>query len=792
MLSDDDYRALARDWNLSAEGQCYVDRTRQGDPSRLVSSHYVRNTPVRFSSQRMGQVIQAESALESTFVRECEYDRKHVLEFYDQPPSVPLVITNRCGHHQPIAYTPDYLVLRRDGPSVIECKAPDAVAELLQKRPHDWVRTERGLRYVPAFEHFAAMGLVHLVWVPDERSALRASNLDLLLAARHAALPTNATALRTRICTYFATTPIASLRQVVEALELPSAMMALRGIEEGWLYAPLDQFSLSRPDDALLALNAERFASGSEALRMWRTSNDNRATTQNVPSAARAVQMLDRLRMLQSETPATKSRRTLRRYRASLKAANGNVRALIPKARRGNRKPRISETHSVALLHSMAKHHANATATPCTTSYLQYQLDFEEKQGSGMIKQGELALSLRGYRKRLRKLDPEELARSRGGPRAANAAAEPVDRDRIVACPQRPFEIAHTDHYLGDRSLLLRLSGGRRWSRRPWVSVLRDGTGEVLAMAVGFRAPSRVALAELLRDCVRRHQRLPETIVSDCGSDFESVFYETILASYGVHKKDRPTAAPRFGGELERLFGTLKTSILWGRRGSTRNNARGRAVSASHRSDRLAEQDLVDFYHELDEAIFGQLNLHLRGERSNSPDLVAAAGLAMYPMSGIEVAYDYDFMVATSIDAPAKDYRVDRARGINVYGRWYWHPQLARFHESRVEVRIDPWDEHQVYANCDGAWVSCRSRGPLRYESRDLVSMMASTTLHLDGRTEQAEAQREADLSLARIHRRRDRETAAEPPTPELQAELPTGLDYAADDLPSFNISWSE
>lgn len=109
----------------------------------------------------MGQVIQAESALESAFVRECEYDREDVLEFYDQPPSVPPVITNQLGHRQPIAYTPDYLVLRRDGPSVIECKAPDAVAQLLQKRPQDWVRIEQGVRYAPAFEHFATMGLAN-------------------------------------------------------------------------------------------------------------------------------------------------------------------------------------------------------------------------------------------------------------------------------------------------------------------------------------------------------------------------------------------------------------------------------------------------------------------------------------------------------------------------------------------------------------------------------------------------------------------------------------------------------
>lgn len=792
MLTNDEYRALARGWNLPADGQAYVDLARTGDPSRLVSSRTTRNTPIRFASRRMGQVIQAESAtVEGAFVRECEYDRERILEFYDQPPSVPLVITNRLGRRQRIPYTSDYLTLRRDGPGVTECKSPEDIAQLLQQRPDDWIRVEDGVRYQPAFEYFAAMGLVHSVWVPDERSVLRSSNIDLLLATRHSTVPTNATTLRTRLCTYFAATPVASMREVVEALSLPNAAMILRGIEEGWLYAPLDQFLLSRPDDALVALDSERFETGSQALAMWRTSCEG-DTTSAVPNATRAIQMLERHQMLLGERAPTKASRTLRGYRASLKAANGNVRALIPKVRLGNRDSRISEDHEKTLYESMAEHHADSTAVPPAESYRQYKLDFEQKRADGVFKEGEFALSLPAYRARLKKLDPEQLARARGGTRAANAAAEPVDRDRCTLPACRSFEIAHADHYLGDRKLRLRLSGGRAWARKPWVSVLRDGTDEVLAMSVRFRSPSRVALAELLRDCVRRHGRLPQTIVSDLGSDFESVFYEATLASYGVHKQDRPSSAPRFGGELERLFGTIKTCVLWRGRGSTRNDARGRSVSPSHRSDRLAEQDLIDFYHELDHAIFGQLNLHLRGERLNSPDIVAANSLEMYPMSGVEVAYDYDFMVATSIDAPAKTYRVDRARGIEPLSRWYWHPQLARFDGRRVEVRIDPWDEHLVYANLDGTWVSCRARGPSRHERRDLVAMMARTTLHLDGRTEQAEAQEEADLALARSHRERDRAAVAPPAEPEPTPIGPADAHYDVDDLPSFDISWSE
>ena len=251
--------------------------------------------------------------------------------------------------------------------------------------------------------------------------------------------------------------------------------MVMRGIEEGWLYAPLDQFLLSRPEDALIALDIERFASGSEAIAMWRACYDGPTSTTNVPDTARAAEALARSKMLSGQQQPTKSKRTLRRYRAVLKTAQGNVRALASKPRPGNRKPRISEPHTDMLRQSVARHHASAIALSCTASYLQYQLDFEEKRASGVFKEGEFALSLRGYRERVRKMDQEALANSRGGNRGGNAAAEPVDRDKCIASAQRPFEIAHADHYLGDRKLLMRLSGGRAWSRKPWVSVLRDG-----------------------------------------------------------------------------------------------------------------------------------------------------------------------------------------------------------------------------------------------------------------------------------------------------------------------------
>ena len=43
----------------------------------------------------------------------------------------------------------------------------------------------------------------------------------------------------------------------------------------------------------------------------------------------------------------------------------------------------------------------------------------------------------------------------------------------------------------------------------------------------------------ILRDCVRRQGRLPQTIVVDGGREFESTYFETLLARYECTKKNR-------------------------------------------------------------------------------------------------------------------------------------------------------------------------------------------------------------------------------------------------------------
>ena len=83
----------------------------------------------------------------------------------------------------------------------------------------------------------------------------------------------------------------------------------------------------------------------------------------------------------------------------------------------------------------------------------------------------------------------------------------------------------------------------------------------------------------VLRLCVKRYGRLPTAITVDGGPEFQSVYFEHLLALYRVRKHQRPAAEPRFGSPQERLFGTMETEFLYHLLGNTRATREPRVMT---------------------------------------------------------------------------------------------------------------------------------------------------------------------------------------------------------------------
>jgi putative transposase len=63
--------------------------------------------------------------------------------------------------------------------------------------------------------------------------------------------------------------------------------------------------------------------------------------------------------------------------------------------------------------------------------------------------------------------------------------------------------------------------------------------------------------------------KIKQTIVVDGGAEFNSTYFETLLAHFRVTKKQRPPAKARFGSVIERFFGVANQEFWHNLRGNT-------------------------------------------------------------------------------------------------------------------------------------------------------------------------------------------------------------------------------
>src|SRR5690242_9869060 len=103
--------AYCRRLALRPEVRDLLAAIRSAPPSRTPRTGR-GNVAVWYPSKKMGRIIKAESAkVEFAFLLEAEHDDA-VIEFYDQPPPIPLAYRDARGRLQRPLHTADYFVFR--------------------------------------------------------------------------------------------------------------------------------------------------------------------------------------------------------------------------------------------------------------------------------------------------------------------------------------------------------------------------------------------------------------------------------------------------------------------------------------------------------------------------------------------------------------------------------------------------------------------------------------------------------------------------------------------------------
>jgi transposase InsO family protein len=323
------------------------------------------------------------------------------------------------------------------------------------------------------------------------------------------------------------------------------------------------------------------------------------------------------------------------------------------------------------------------------------------------------APSYKTFAKAIRGVDRHKQTLKRRGRRAAyqEQAFYWLLDPRTPRHGDRPLEIVHIDHTELDVESPNSQTG--RSMGRPWLSIMIDAySRRVLAVYITFDPPSYRSCMMLLRECVRRHKRFPQTIVVDGGAEFQSTYFETLLARYECTKKVRPPAQPRFGSICERLFDTTNTQFIHNLRGNTQLMKEVRHVTISVNPKQHLTWPLKELYECLCNYVYEVYDTLDHASLGQTPREAYQAGLIK---SGIRahrfIPFDETFRMATLPTTPKGTAKILPGRGVKIKRLLYWSDSFRNplVENTQVRIRYDPFNTGIAYAFVSGKWVECYS-----------------------------------------------------------------------------------
>jgi putative transposase len=717
-----------------------------------------------YQSRKMGVTVNTESRTgECAYAIHLDFDPA-VEAFFEQPPAIDCYRKTKAGHTRLTNYFPDFLVLGRSGPFVVQVKDEKTLQSKVASSS-DWVRDAEG-RYhdLAADRAFALLGLPHVVISTSELNQQRVTNILLLLQSLQHGSANEAIEAAAR--KHLATHPVTTLSALAAAAGTIDLTPLIRMVATHSLFTDLSAFALTQPDACFISkspslLREDVIDAFDHLRRVDGRDGETGADRDRLPLSkhlARGVNILEKL-----DNGA--HGRSARRWRARIRAGEANginsLLAVTPHHHlSGNRKPKRPDV-VLAWAENVIRTEWGSDEKP-TPSALWRSYKTKAEQWHPDYKH----LSRPTFMKLLNELKPF-LANERGGRRAANAAASPSDVDDRAMKPTRPFELASCDHYLCDIHCVVLDANGMNYAMQSWLTVLRDVcTKSILAFWLSLRPPSRRSCALIIRQCLRNHGRLPETIIVDRGADFRSNYFSALMAHCSVHLMLRPAGHPRFGSEAERFFGEFKDLWLSLRPGNRVSVQELRAVSGSHHPKKLASLSLLDLWEDL--STFNHWLDHATAPSSmKSPHVLMQEGLALFSCSGKRIAYDDSFLIASAVDEGR--YKLDPSRGLHIDAFHFWHPSLAGCRRPSIDVRRDPQDPYRVYALVEDQWVTCRASASPVYDQMAPLKQTVEGVVMLDGARLREIVRDDADRNLMAALQRRN----AAPALPFLEHNAP-------------------
>lgn len=423
-------------------------------------------------------------------------------------------------------------------------------------------------------------------------------------------------------------------------------------------------------------------------------------------------------RMKATTTPDRTIRFWLARYRQAAQQHGCGYIGLLPRVHQsGNRRPRLPED-VVAALNEFIEHEYETHKQKRKAEVYGELVNYCKSKGLVIIPSYKTFIAVVNRRPRY------QQTHKRAGARAAYRH-EPMHWELTFTLPRhgdRPFEIAHIDHTCLDIELADSRTGKRLG--KPWATFLTDAfSRRLLAIHLTFDEPSYRSTMMVLRECVHRHNRLPETLVVDWGPEFRSIYFETLLARYECSKATRPPAKPRFGSVVERLFGTAHTTFIYNLAGNTQVMKNVRQVTKSVDPRTHATWTLSTLYARLRQWAYEIYDSQEHPALGQTPAEAFTTGMLLAGLRPNRlIVYDDDFIRLTLPSTPKGTAKVQPNLGVKIHGLYYWARgeafRDALVEKTQVPVRYDPYNMGHAFAQVKGRWVECISEHYARFQGR--------------------------------------------------------------------------
>lgn len=768
---------------ITRKARLVIDQVRASPPTRRVQSG-AHNVACRFSSRKMGLVIQAESHKnELPAVIGWEHD-KQTYEFYDQPPKVKLRYTGRNGKVVSHMATPDFFLLQEGFAGWVECKTEEWLQSRAAEGSTLYVRDGIGAWRCPAGEAYAdSVDLGFRVRSSLATHWITIRNLDFLADYLDERCPAPSPEAIQRVRDAMCGQAWVMLKDLLGALSVNDADILYKMIADGALYARLDEDLLPEPERAyvfrdkvaadayrlhlasqtqttLTSLRTITVATGQSFMwdgRVWRILNvgdqdifieDEEhvitsvgrkvfeqivkdGTITGIPAGAvlerdqaeaivrRASpddfeHAMYRYRCLFPEksdgAPADSCDRARRKWRALYKRGQelygSGLLGLIPKiSQRGNRERRLDDAVIQIMDDVIDEHYAVEAGWSIHACSGAVTNRCNER---GLLPPSEVA-----FRDQIKRRHRHDLVVAREGEKAAYSDSEFYWRvdGATPRHGERAFQFGHIDHTEMD----IQFRGSRKGEKmgKAWLSILIDTyTRAVLAWVLLFDAPSYRSCMVLIRACIERHGRIPKTIVIDKGSEFQSIYFETLLARLECHKKTRPGSKPRFGSVIERFFGMSNEQFIHCLRGNNVALQKPRSMSKSHDPRELSVWTLPEFRDAFDgylDKVYGEMEHSALGM---SPKEAMAISLAQSGLRRhILIPKTRDLTILCLPSTPKGTAKIDPSRGVKIGYIFYWCPAFKnpKLAGADVAVRYDPNDKSVAMAWLKDHWETCES-----------------------------------------------------------------------------------